>query len=54
VEGEMKRTISESIGAEVSIQLRNKSNEIILEDTGSPAGMEVAGEVKILSGLLKI
>jgi hypothetical protein len=54
VEGEMKRTISESIGAEVGIQLRNKSNDIILEDTGSPAGMEIAGEVNILSGLLEI
>ncbi len=52
--GEMSRTIRESIGSNVSIRLSSSNDTVILEDTGQPAGMEIAGDVRILQKDLKI
>ena len=48
VHGEMSRTIKESIGASISLRLEDKSGNVILEDTGDPAGLEVAGDIDVL------
>jgi len=48
VEGEMIRTIRESIGAKISIRLQDMSGKIIHEGTGHPAGLEVAGDIAVL------
>lgn len=48
VDGSMVRTIRESIGARVSIRMVDHSGKVILEDTGNPAGLEVAGDIEIL------
>jgi hypothetical protein len=48
VEGVMERTIHESIGAKVNLKLMHRDGSIIIEDSGDPAGMEIAGEMKIL------
>lgn len=41
--GEMNRKIKEEISENVKIYLYNKQNEIIYEDTGSMAGIEIVG-----------
>ena len=53
VSGEMRRTIHESIGASVNIQLASREGSIILEDRGQPAGMEIAGDVRVLQKEIK-
>ena len=53
VSGEMRRTIHESIESKVSIKLVNRDGKVILEDTGHPAGMEIAGDVRVLQKDIK-
>jgi len=48
VSGEMRRTIHESIGSSVNVKLVASDGTDILEDTGQPAGMEIAGDVRVL------
>ena len=48
VHGEMSRTIKESINASINLRLSDKNGNIIIEDTGDPAGLEVAGDIGVL------
>ena len=48
VDGEMSRTIHESIDSSIRISMCEKNGKILVEGIGDPAGLEVAGNVKIL------
>jgi len=48
VDGEMSRTIHESIDSSIRIRMCERQGTIILEGTGDTAGLEIAGDVKIL------
>ena len=43
--GEMSRKIAESLDAELNIRLRSKNGQVLLEDTGHHAGLEIVGDV---------
>jgi len=48
VDGAMSRTIHESIDSSIRIRMCDRQGTIILEGAGDPAGLEVAGDIKIL------
>jgi tocopherol cyclase len=48
VHGEMSRTIKESIGAVIKLRLEDRKGNVILEDSGDPGGLEIAGDIGIL------
>ncbi len=48
VNGELTRTIQESIGSRIGIKLMDRVGKTIIEDSGDPAGLEIAGDVNLL------
>jgi hypothetical protein len=49
IAGFMDARIEESMNAQIEVKLTNKkSNIVLLEDTGFSAGLEVAGNFKVL------
>jgi hypothetical protein len=42
--GEMSRNIHESIGAGIKLKLSDRNGNILVEDSGKPAGLEIAGD----------
>jgi hypothetical protein len=48
VHGAMARTIRESIGASVRMVLKDRQGNVIIDETGTPAGFEQVGDMDIL------
>ncbi len=46
--GHMERVIHESVNAELHIRLANKKKELIFENTGTHAGLEMIGDTSLL------